>query len=136
MSSVLKINKMKKWLVEGFKDNNIRTSLFIDPIDEFIEGASELGADRIELYTGPYAHEYDKDQERAIAPYIKAAGLADDLGLGINAGHDLDLNNLGYIIEQIPSIKEVSIGHALICDAIYLGLEKTIQLYLERLNMR
>jgi pyridoxine 5-phosphate synthase len=95
-----------------------------------VEGAAACGADRVELYTEPYAHEYAVDRSVAIRPYVESARVAHDAGLGINAGHDLDLNNLNYLVTNIPHLDEVSIGHALICDALYLGLENTIQLYL------
>ena len=98
-----------------------------------IEGAKATGTDRIELYTEAYASHYHQNREKAIAPYITAAKKADELGLGINAGHDLDLSNLQYFAQKIPNLLEVSIGHALISDALYLGLENTIQLYLKQL---
>jgi pyridoxine 5-phosphate synthase len=98
-----------------------------------IKGAALTGTDRIELYTESYAHHYKADRVSAIAPYVAAAETAKALGLGINAGHDLDLDNLHYLIQQIPFIDEVSIGHALVCDALYLGLENTIQLYRRQL---
>ena len=118
-----------KDVVKEFKQSGIRTSLFIDTDAHLIEAAAKTGADRIELYTGPYARNYSKNRETAIHPFCKAAKLAQSLGLGINAGHDLSLENLEYLIEQIPFIDEVSIGHALISDALYLGLETTIQKY-------
>jgi pyridoxine 5-phosphate synthase len=117
-------------MIALFKNAGIRTSIFVDPIVEMIEGAKETGTDRIELYTEAYAAQYAIGNEQtAIAPYIAAATKANELGLGINAGHDLDLINLKYFAQQIPNLLEVSIGHALICDAIYLGLENTVQLY-------
>lgn len=129
--------KYKEYLTEMitlFKNAGIRTSIFCDPIVEMVEGAKKTGTDRIELYTEGYAKAYAQgDKESAIAPYIKAAQKAKELGLGINAGHDLDLQNLGYFSKNIPWLDEVSIGHALICDAIYLGLENTIQLYKRQL---
>jgi pyridoxine 5-phosphate synthase len=118
-----------KEMIALFKNAGIRTSIFVDPVIAMIEGAKETGTDRIELYTEAYAHNYSKNKEQAIAPYIAAAQKANELGLGINAGHDLDLTNLKYFAQQIPNLLEVSIGHALICDAIYLGLENTVQLY-------
>ena len=121
-------------VIQQLKDKGIRVSLFVDPIEQFIEGAKEVGADRIELYTGPYAHMYQDDQFRAITPYIEAARFANQIGLGVNAGHDLDLNNLKYFNLQIPELLEVSIGHALISDALYFGLQNTIQMYLHRLQ--
>lgn len=121
-------------VIAHLKRLGVRTSLFVDPVENYVEGAAKAGCDRIELYTESYATHYSKDKEKAIAPYVKAANLANQLGLGINAGHDLDLNNLQYLKQQIPFLEEVSIGHALICDAIYLGLENTIQLYLNKLR--
>jgi pyridoxine 5-phosphate synthase len=112
-----------------FKDQGIRTSIFVDPKMEMIEGAKLCGSDRIELYTEVYAKNYSKDKEKAIAPYVEAAKKATALGLGINAGHDLSLENLEFFAKEIPNLAEVSIGHALISDAIYLGLENTIQMY-------
>jgi len=116
-------------IVKELKQAGIRTSVFIDADQRLIEAAAKTGADRIELYTGPYAHNYSKNRENAVNPFIEAAKLAQSLGLGINAGHDLSLENLEFLIRQIPFIDEVSIGHALISDALYFGLEKTIHLY-------
>ena len=116
------------------KSMGIRTSLFIDPDNKMIEGAAKIGTDRIELYTEMYAKTYEMDRDKAIAPYRESAALAKELGLGLNAGHDLDLNNLSYFKKHIPFLDEVSIGHALICDALYFGLENSIQLYLRQLN--
>ncbi|MDX1629214.1 MAG: pyridoxine 5'-phosphate synthase [Fulvivirga sp.] len=121
-------------ILKELKNAKIRTSLFIDPDKNMIEGAARAGADRIELYTENYAVNYSKNKSKAIKPYLEAAKFAQSLGLGINAGHDLDLNNLQYLHHEIPFIDEVSIGHALICDALYLGLENTIQLYLKQLQ--
>lgn len=115
------------------KEQGIRTSIFVDPIEEMVEYAAKSGTDRIELYTEPYAAGYHRDREAAIEPYIRAAKLAGELGLGLNAGHDLDLHNLAYLALHLPGLEEVSIGHALICDALYYGLENTIQLYLRQL---
>lgn len=117
-----------------FHAAGMRVSIFIDPDIEMIKAAKTTGADRIELYTENYAKEFDTDKEKAIYPYLKAAEVARELGLGINAGHDLDLNNLGYLHQHIPWIDEVSIGHALICDALYLGLENVVQLYKRQLS--
>ena len=117
-------------IVQGLKQLGIRTSIFIGTEPRFIEAAAKTGTDRIELYTGPFAHDYSKNKDAAVHPFREAAKLAQSLGLGINAGHDLSLENLGFFIEQIPFIDEVSIGHALISDALYFGLEKTIQMYL------
>ncbi len=119
-----------KEIIAVFKNAGIRVSIFVDPNEKMVEAAATTGTDRIELYTEMYAKQFVAgDKENAIAPYVSAAALAKKLGLGINAGHDLDRQNLPYLIQSIPSIDEVSIGHALICDALYLGLENTIQLY-------
>ena len=115
----------------SFKSRGIRTSIFIDPDPRMAEGAAKCGADRVELYTAAYAAGYAADREKAIAPYLRTAEAARDLGLGLNAGHDLSLENLSYFISRIPWTDEVSIGHALICDALYMGLETTIVKYLE-----
>ncbi len=123
-----------KDIVKGLKQLGIRTSIFIGTEPRFIEAAAKTGADRIELYTGPYADDYTKDKEVAIRPFYEAAKLAQSLGMGINAGHDLSLENLGFLIAQIPFIDEVSIGHALISDALYFGLEKTIKMYLSKIK--
>lgn len=121
-------------IISALQDTGIRTSIFVDPEERMIEGAAEVGTDRIELYTEPYAANYAKDREKAIAAYVKCARLAKENGLGLNAGHDLSLENLKYFKECIPFLDEVSIGHALICDSIYLGFENTIQLYLNQLR--
>ena len=120
-------------MIGVFKSAGIRVSIFVDPVIEMVEGAAATGTDRIELYTEAYARTYAADREDAIAPYIAAAKRANELGLGINAGHDLDLNNLAYFAQNIPGLLEVSIGHALICDALYLGYENTVQLYKRQL---
>lgn len=120
--------------VKQFKSKGIRVSIFVDPVVEMVRGAAECGADRIELYTEAYARDYASNREEAIAPYITAAAEAHKLGLGINAGHDLNLDNLHYFVERIPYVDEVSIGHALISDALYYGLENTVQLYLRELK--
>jgi pyridoxine 5-phosphate synthase len=120
-------------MVALFKKSGIRVSLFIDPVLEMVEGASETGTDRIELYTEAYARTYPEDRQKAIEPYLVAATRAKALGLGLNAGHDLDLKNLRWFAQQIPWLNEVSIGHALICDALYLGFENAIQLYRRQL---
>ncbi len=112
-----------------FKKERIRVSIFCDPVKEMVGGAADTGTDRIELYTEAYAKGFLADKEKAIQPYIEAARFAYSLSLGINAGHDLDLENLKYFTQNIPHLAEVSIGHALVCDAIYLGLENTVQLY-------
>ena len=116
-------------VIGRFSEAGVRTSIFIDTDLKNIEGAVKTNTDRIELYTEPYATDYGKDREKAIAPFVEAAELANKIGLKINAGHDLNLDNLKYFNERIPFLKEVSIGHALISDALYIGLEKTIQLY-------
>jgi pyridoxine 5-phosphate synthase len=121
-------------VVAEIKSLGVRVSVFVDPVVKMVVGAKKTGADRIELYTEPYAAQYHKNREQAIKPYVEAARAAHQLGLGINAGHDLDLNNLRYLKESIAHLDEVSIGHALICDALYFGLENTIQLYLRQLK--
>lgn len=121
-------------VIGAFKENGIRTSIFVGTEKEMIEGAAKTGTDRVELYTEPYATQYPQDKEAAVTPFVKAAELARDLGLELNAGHDLDLQNLRWFKQQIPWIKEVSIGHALISDALYYGLQNTIQMYLRQLR--
>ncbi|HSZ25755.1 MAG TPA: pyridoxine 5'-phosphate synthase [Cytophagaceae bacterium] len=123
-----------KEVTKEFQRNNIRVSLFVDPVVGMVEGAAIAGADRVELYTEPYAKFFTENKEMAIADYLKAAETASKAGLGLNAGHDLDLNNLHYLKEKLTNLDEVSIGHALICDALYYGLENTIQLYLRKLK--
>lgn len=121
-------------VVSELKSYGVRVSVFVDPVLRIVEGAAAVGTDRIELYTEPYAREFLVSKEIAIKPYVESARLAHELGLGINAGHDLDLHNLSFFHKNIPHLEEVSIGHALICDALYLGLENTIQLYLKQLQ--
>lgn len=121
-------------IVGVFKKAGIRVSLFVDPVIAMVEGAAATGTDRIELYTEAYAHGFHTDPAAAIAPYRHAALRAHELGLGLNAGHDLDLHNLQYFSKNIPHLDEVSIGHALISDALYLGYENTIQLYKRQLQ--
>ncbi|MBS1579948.1 MAG: pyridoxine 5'-phosphate synthase [Bacteroidetes bacterium] len=121
-------------IIAVFKNANIRVSIFVDPIIEMIEAAAQAGTDRIELYTESYAEHYTVDKQKAIAPYIAAAQKAKELGLGLNAGHDLDLQNLQFFKQNINWLNEVSIGHALICDAIYLGYENAVQLYKRQLQ--
>lgn len=116
-------------MCEAFHAAGIRVSIFVDPIPEMVEGAKACGADRVELYTEAYASGYEADRERAIAPYVAAAEKARECGLGLNAGHDLSLANLRYFVERIPWCDEASIGHALISDALYYGLENTVQMY-------
>jgi len=121
-------------VIGEFKKHRIRTSIFVGTEKEMIEGAAKTGTNRVELYTEPYATQYPEDPEAAIAPFVNAAEVARDLGLDLNAGHDLDLKNLRWFKQQIPWIKEVSIGHALISDALYYGLQNTIQMYLRQLR--
>ncbi|MEL7146359.1 MAG: pyridoxine 5'-phosphate synthase [Bacteroidota bacterium] len=121
-------------IVSRLKKSGCRVSIFTDPDPEMVNGAKAVGADRIELYTEPYASQYPQDKDNAIQNYITASKAANAAGLGINAGHDLDLNNLQFLVQQIPDVAEVSIGHALICDALYYGLENTIQMYLKQLQ--
>jgi pyridoxine 5-phosphate synthase len=130
--------KHKEYLVKTialFKDAGIRVSIFVDPVVEMVEGAAETGTDRVELYTEGYAKAYTEvgDKDASITPYVAAAIKAKELGLGINAGHDLDLNNLKFFAQNIPWLDEVSIGHALVCDALYLGYENAVQMYKRQL---
>lgn len=121
-------------VITELKKSGARVSLFVNPLPAIAEGAARAGADRIEMYTGPYAKGYVVNREEAIAPYLACASTAHAVGLGLNAGHDLDLNNLRFLKHAIPYLDEVSIGHALICDALYYGLENTISLYLRQLR--
>ena len=121
-------------IISDFRKAGIRTSIFVDPDIKMVEGAVETGTDRIELYTESYALNFLKDKEKAITPFVKSAEVARTLNLELNAGHDLSLENLSFFAEKIPWLKEVSIGHALICDALYYGLENTIRLYLRQLD--
>ena len=121
-------------IIATLRRRNIRVSLFVDPIEAMVEGAHQLGADRIELYTGPYAHDFPRDPAAAMLPYTRAAGLAATLGIGVNAGHDLNLDNLRYFQTHCPGLLEVSIGHALISDALYYGLANTTRMYLRQLQ--
>jgi len=116
--------------IAELKAAGIRTSIFIDPVEEMIEGAKEVGTDRIEFYTGPYAYNFANNKKKAVKPYVKCGKLANKLGLGINAGHDLNTENLNYFIKNVENVAEVSIGHALISDALYYGLHHTILMYL------
>ena len=125
----IKFQSYLKNIISKFKNSGIRTSIFVDPILDIIQATKECGADRIELYTEDYANNYNLNKDKAIEPYVIAAKKANEMGLGINAGHDLNLNNLNFFANNIPNLLEVSIGHALISDAIYLGLENTIQMY-------
>jgi pyridoxine 5-phosphate synthase len=123
-----------KEVIQEFQRNHIRTSIFVDPVLTMIEGAKATGTDRIELYTESFAHEYGLGNKKGIEPYVKAAELANELGLGINAGHDLSLDNIKFFKENIPGLLEVSIGHALICESLYLGLENVVNMYLNKLK--
>ena len=129
----IKHQEYLKTIISEFQLAGIRVSIFVDPVVEMVEAAATTGTNRIELYTEAYASQYHTDREKAIAPYIEAAKVAQKVGLGLNAGHDLDLHNLKYFAQNIPGLLEVSIGHALICDALYYGLENTIQMYLKQL---
>ena len=126
--------KYLQGICKKFKDAGIRVSIFVDPVEEIIKHAAETGCDRVELYTEAYASGYHKNREQAIEPYYKAALAAKECGLGLNAGHDLNLDNLKYFAQTIPGLLEVSIGHALICDALYLGLDNTIAAYRRELS--
>ena len=121
-------------VIQEFHNHNIRTSIFVDPVLSMIEGAKKTGADRIELYTEAFAHEYGLGNQNGIEPYVKAAELANELELGINAGHDLSLDNIQFFKQNIPGLLEVSIGHALICEALYLGLDNVVNMYLNKLK--
>ena len=121
-------------IIAEFKLNGIRTSLFVDPITSMIEAAAKTGTDRVELYTEAYAKGYALGNKEAIIPYVQAAQVAHQVGLGLNAGHDLSLENLRYFKENIPTLLEVSIGHALISEALYLGLQNVVSMYLYRLK--
>ena len=123
-----------KGICRMFKEAGIRVSIFVDPVEGMVVNAAECGCDRVELYTEAYARNYHKNREQAIEPYYKAALAAQKCGLGLNAGHDLNLDNLRYFAQTIPGLLEVSIGHALICDALYLGLENTVQAYRRELR--
>jgi len=121
-------------VIAEFKRNGIRTSIFVDPVLKMIEGAKKTGTDRIELYTEAFAHQYGLGNLNAVEPYTKSAVLCNDLGLGINAGHDLSLDNIKFFKENIPGLLEVSIGHALISEALYLGLDNVVNMYLNKLK--
>lgn len=131
----IKNESFLKEVITEFKTHGIRTSIFIETNEKMILNAVKTGADRIELYTESYADHFHKNKETAIKPFIAAARIANEIGLGINAGHDLNLDNLNYFAKNIPGLLEVSIGHALISDALYLGLENTIQMYLRQLKV-
>lgn len=121
-------------ITQGFRQNGIRVSIFVDADPRMVEGAAQIGADRVELYTEAYATGYRNNREAAIAPFVAAAEAAAACGLGLNAGHDLSLENLEYFADRIPGLLEVSIGHALISEALYLGLENTVRLYRQKLR--
>ena len=121
-------------IIQEFKNNNIRTSIFVDPTIEMIEGAKQTGADRIELYTEAFAHQYGLGNKNGIQPYINAAKKANELGLGINAGHDLSLDNIRFFKENIPNLLEVSIGHALVAESLYLGFDNVVNMYLNKMK--
>jgi pyridoxine 5-phosphate synthase len=126
--------KMLKNIIAKLQGEGIRVSLFIDPIKERLHAAKETGAERIEFYTGPYAHDFVQNREKAILPFSAAAKICNELDLGINAGHDLNLENLQYLKSNVPGLLEVSIGHAIVCDSLYFGLKNTIQMYLKELH--
>lgn len=126
---------MLKDIVAELHESGVRVSIFINPETKYFEPAKLTGTDRVELYTEPYASEYHKDRDAAVKPYVEVAELARELGLGLNAGHDLDLHNLAFLKQSIPYLDEVSIGHALVCDALYYGLENTIQMYRRKLEL-
>ncbi len=123
-----------KEIVQEFQRNNIRTSIFVDPVPEMIQGSADIGTERIELYTEEFAHQYGLGNKNGIQSYIESANLANELGLGINAGHDLSLDNIQFFKQNIPNLLEVSIGHALISESIYLGLENVVNMYLQKLK--
>ena len=132
--NTMKHGSYLKEVIAEFKRNGIRTSIFVDPVPEMIEGAKATGTDRIELYTEEFAHQYGLGNMKGIEPYIKSAELANELDLGINAGHDLSLDNIAFFKQHIPGLLEVSIGHALISEALYLGLENVVCLYNQKLR--
>lgn len=121
-------------VIAEFKNAGIRTSIFVDPIEKMIEGAKVTGTDRVELYTEEFAHQYALGNEKGIEPYVKAALVAQEVGLGLNAGHDLSLDNIQFFKQNIPGLLEVSIGHALICESLYLGIENVVNMYLQKLK--
>jgi pyridoxine 5-phosphate synthase len=130
----IKNKNFLKDVVLEFKKNGIRTSVFVDPILKHIEGARDVGADRVELYTESYAINYEKGNLKELDKFIKSSKLANNLGLGVNAGHDLNLQNINYFASNMPFLDEVSIGHALISESLYLGIENVVNLYLNKLN--
>ena len=132
--NTIKNKDFLKEIIQEFKSKGIRTSIFVDPILGMIEGAKETGADRIELYTEEFAVQYGLGNERGIDPYVEAAVLANELGLGVNAGHDLSLDNISFFKNNIPNLLEVSIGHALIAESLYLGLENVVNMYIRKMQ--
>ncbi|WP_223551396.1 MULTISPECIES: pyridoxine 5'-phosphate synthase [Aestuariivivens] len=130
----LKHNSFLMDVIKEFKNNGIRTSIFVDPVLNQIEGAKATGTDRIELYTEAFAHQYSLGNEKAVVPYVTCAQLATNLGMGVNAGHDLSLDNIEFFKNEVPNLLEVSIGHALIAESLYLGVENVIQMYLNKLK--
>lgn len=130
----VKHKEFLKEIISEFRRNGIRTSIFVDPVLKMIEGAKNTGTDRIELYTESFAKEYEAGNKKGIDAYVEAAKCSGELGLGVNAGHDLSLQNIAFFAQNIPNLLEVSIGHALICESLYLGLENVIQLYLRKLE--
>lgn len=130
----IKNEKMLSEIIQQIKSLGVRTSIFIEPENKLMDGAKKCGTDRVELYTEMYASAYHKNRDEAIKSYKLSADYANSIGLGINAGHDLDLKNLKFLRQQLPYLEEVSIGHALVCDALYYGLENTIQMYLRELS--
>lgn len=132
--NTLKNKELLTDIIGKLQEKGIRVSLFLNPDEKQVEGAKAVGTDRIELYTGPYAEQYETNRDEAIAAHVRAAAVANELGLGINAGHDLNLNNLKFYKDNVENLAEVSIGHALICDALYMGLETTIARYLKELK--
>ena len=123
-----------KEITARLHEKHIRVSLFVDPVERFVEGAKAVGADRIEFYTGKYAAQFAVDPAQAVEPHSRCARLASEIGLGVNAGHDLNLDNLRFYAAEVPGLLEVSIGHALVCDALYYGLKNTIHMYLRQLR--
>jgi pyridoxine 5-phosphate synthase len=123
-----------KDVIAQLKEAGIRVSIFVNAEEKHVEGAKAVGADRIELYTGPYAKDFHADKEAAVAPFARCARIAEEIGIGLNAGHDLNLDNLAFFQKNTPALLEVSIGHALVCDALYYGLENSIQMYLNKLG--
>ncbi|MCX2719096.1 pyridoxine 5'-phosphate synthase [Lentiprolixibacter aurantiacus] len=126
--------KFLQEVIAEFRSKGIRTSIFVDPDTKMVEGAAKTGTDRIELYTEQYAQDFAAGRKAGVLPFVEAARVANELGLGVNAGHDLNLDNVAYFKQQVPKLLEVSIGHALICESIYMGLENVVSMYLHRLK--